>query len=191
MTATVSPVRMLFPASMRFGVWRPFSGHRARPSAAPRPGLRAGWRVEWRAEWRLARELSLQPAALLWAWLLLCASTLVFGLLTQVSPSGFSWAAVVLALIGMAWLAVRRRQADQDHIGMCDGLVRVSRTRCGHTSSTDFHPRWMRVEPEVHDRSLIRLSGQGQSVVIGEFVPPASRRQLAEELRWALRHLDD
>lgn len=187
MTATVSPVRMLFPASMRFGVWRPFSGQRARTSLACRPGLR----TEWRAEWRLSREMALQPAMLLWTWLSLCALALVCGLLTQVSPGGVSVAAAGLALIGLGWLALRRRQADQDHIGMCDGLVRVSRTRCGHTSSMDFHPRWMRVEPELHDRSLIRLSGQGRSVVIGEFVPPASRRQLAEELRWALRHLDD
>ena len=74
---------------------------------------------------------------------------------------------------------------------MHDSLVRVSRHRGGRVQAVSFHPRWMRVEPEQHDRSLIRLSGQGRSVVVGEFVPAHSRRQLADELRWALRHLDD
>ena len=49
----------------------------------------------------------------------------------------------------------------------------------------------MRVEPEQHDRSLIRLSGQGRLIKVGVHIPPAERRQLADELRWALRQLDD
>jgi uncharacterized membrane protein len=43
------------------------------------------------------------------------------------------------------------------------------------------------VEPEHGDGSLIELSGQGQRIVVGRFVRPELRRQLADELRWALR----
>ena len=50
-----------------------------------------------------------------------------------------------------------------------------------------FQPHWVRVEPRSGDRSLIELSGQGQRVAVGRFVRPELRRQLAEELRWALR----
>jgi len=45
----------------------------------------------------------------------------------------------------------------------------------------------VRVEPELGDRSLIELSGQGRRIAVGRFVRPELRRQLADELRWALR----
>ena len=43
------------------------------------------------------------------------------------------------------------------------------------------------VEPQHGDRSLIELSGQGRSISVGRFVRPELRRELADELRWALR----
>ena len=51
----------------------------------------------------------------------------------------------------------------------------------------EFVPAWVRVEPKHGDGSLIELSGQGQRISIGRFVRPELRRQLADELRWALR----
>ncbi len=39
--------------------------------------------------------------------------------------------------------------------------------------------------------SLVRISGHGRSVEVGGYLPRAARPQLAEEFRWALRHLDD
>ena len=50
-----------------------------------------------------------------------------------------------------------------------------------------LHRAWVRVEPEHGDGSLVELSGQGQRIAVGRFVRPELRRQLAEELRWALR----
>ena len=55
------------------------------------------------------------------------------------------------------------------------------------TVTVEFEPAWVRVEPETGDRSLIELSGQGRRIAVGRFVRPELRRQLAEELRWALR----
>lgn len=185
MTATVSPVRLLSPASMRFGVWRPVSGSR--------PALWSSLAPQWRAEWLLARALPVKPAVALFTWLLSCVAALS---ITWLQPErADAWfrgsAALACALLGLGWLTLRRHAHDSDHIGMQDGLVRVCRVRAGRRFTTDFHPRWMRIEPEQHDRSVIRLSGQGQAVAIGGFVSPDQRRQLADELRWALRHLDD
>jgi uncharacterized membrane protein len=84
-----------------------------------------------------------------------------------------------------------RHASDRDAIAMKASLVRVEQHRGGHIRRVDFNPRWVRVEPDRHDGSLVRLSGQGRSVVVGEFVPRDSRPQLAEEFRWALRHLED
>ena len=62
--------------------------------------------------------------------------------------------------------------------------------RCaGRVESVEFNPRWVCIEPKHHNLSLIRLSGQGRSIDVGQHVPPMWRRQLAAEFRWALRQL--
>lgn len=100
----------------------------------------------------------------------------------------------LLLLGGLArWLLwVHARHADDhDHIAMHAERVHVACQRGGRTASFDCHPRWVRIEPVDHDRSLIRVSGECASMVVGEFVTRDERKQLAHELRWALRQLDD
>lgn len=183
MTATASPVRML-PASMRFGVWR------ALPVS--RRSRQASVNEAWQAEWRLPRVLPISVSRFVLACLGLM---LAFGLtLILLGASLRPWlpglmGASLLMVAGAALLA--RIASDGEHIAMRADLVRVTRCQGGHVQTTDFLPRWMRVEPEQHDRSLIRLSGQGRSIKVGVHIPPAERRQLADELRWALRQLDD
>jgi uncharacterized membrane protein len=43
------------------------------------------------------------------------------------------------------------------------------------------------VEPAVDDRSLIEVSGQGRRVIVGRYLRPELRPQLAREIRKALR----
>ena len=45
----------------------------------------------------------------------------------------------------------------------------------------------VRVEPQLSDRSLIEVSGQGRSVRVGRYVRPELRAALAREIRMALR----
>ena len=184
MTATASPVRMLSAASMRFGVWRALPGSRRSRHAAVNEA--------WQAEWRLARSL---PVSAFWFGLTGLVSLALVAAALAMSGAAFRpWlpglsAAVLLIAVGVAQLD--RIATDGEHIAMRSGLVRVTLCHAGRVNTTDFMPHWVRIEPEQHDRSLIRLSGQGRSVMVGEHVPPAERRQLAEELRWALRQLDD
>ena len=184
MTATASPVRMLSPASMRFGVWRALPvSRRSRQAAVCEP---------WQAEWRLPRVLPVSASRLACAGagvlLALALVLLAAGLSWQAWLP--AWVAANLLLMGLTALLARIAQ-DGEHIAMRAGLVRVTRCHGGQVQTTDFLPHWMRIEPEQHDRSLIRLSGQGRSVTVGEHIQPRERRQLADELRWALRQLDD
>lgn len=184
MTATASPVRMLSPDSMRFGVWRALPvSRRSRQAAACEP---------WQAEWRLRRVLPVSATRFAWVALLGLTITALGLLSTDLTWRAWlpGWVAACVLVMALAMLLARMVQ-DGEHIAMRAGLVRVTRWHGGHAQTTDFLPRWMRIEPEQHDRSLIRLSGQGRSITVGGHIQPRERRQLADELRWALRHLDD
>lgn len=184
MTATASPVRMLPAAPMRFGVWRALPGSRRSRQASVNEA--------WQAEWRLPRALPISASRFMMGCLGLM---LAFGLALALSGAELRpWlpalmSATLLMAAGVALLA--RIASDGEHIAMRADLVRVTRCQGGRVQTTDFLPRWMRIEPEQHDRSLIRLSGQGRSIKVGVHIPPRERRQLADELRWALRQLDD
>lgn len=186
MTATLSPVRLMSPSAMRFGVWRPLLG-----LIQGNAGTLAG--SDWLAEWRLQRRGALSRtqmvrATLAWtAVSLLIAATCWHMGADQVWP----YTAAELMAFGLVMLFYARHAADCDLIAMKPSLVRVEQHRAGQVRRVDFNPRWVRVEPDRHDGSLVRLSGQGRSVVVGEFVTRDGRPQLAEEFRWALRHLDD
>jgi uncharacterized membrane protein len=184
MTATASPVRMLPAAPMRFGVWR------ALPVS--RRSRQASVNEAWQAEWRFPRVMPISAFRFV-----LCSLGLLVIAGLALAMSGDSWRPWAPGLIGVCVLTVlgaallERMSSDGEHIAMHRGLVRVTCRQGGQVRTTDFLPRWVRIEPEQHDRSLVRLSGQGRSVSVGEHIQPQERRQLADELRWALRQLDD
>lgn len=186
MTATLSPVRLMSPSAMRFGVWRPLLG-----LIQGHQGMDA--QGEWLAEWQLQRHAALSPRQAFKVYLALSALSLFVaaGLwqagASMVLPLTFA----EMLLLALAMVLYVRHASDRDLIAMKPSLVRVEQHRAGQVNRVDFNPRWVRVEPDRHDGSLVRLSGQGRSVMVGEYVPRDCRRQLAEEFRWALRHLDD
>lgn len=211
MNATVSPVRLMSPVAMRFGVWHALTAGRAGAGASKAPT--ADEASAWQVEWRLPRSVPIPLAVLSrWWWMasllgLIVALAPLVGMRgispgAPVAPPGAldaipSWFASLGVVMGASLIALwalrtcARHAQDHDHIAMRAGRVLVASCRGGRTHTLDCHPRWVRVEPLQHDRSLIRVSGEGRSVVVGEFVPGEGRRQLANELRWALRHLDD
>jgi uncharacterized membrane protein len=67
------------------------------------------------------------------------------------------------------------------------GRLVVERADGRRVERVEFTPAWVRVEPEHGEGSLIELSGQGRRISVGRFVRPELRRELADELRWALR----
>lgn len=194
MNATVSPVPLMSSTAMRWGVWR---SPAVLPSAlAPASATQM---LTWRAEWQLGRAVQFPPAVLSrWWWVASVLGVFILagaasGMAHGANNTGSAIAGLLLVSgLGRCLLCTYGRHTDDhDHIAMHAERVHVACHRGGRTASFDCHPRWVRIEPVDHDRSLIRLSGQGSSVIVGEFVPRHERRQLAHELRWAVRHLDD
>ena len=97
----------------------------------------------------------------------------------------FAW--LELLAVGAALLVYARHATDSESIAL--------RRRPADRRAGQRQPGAARGLPAAlgarraaaGDRSLIELSGQGRRVAIGRFVRPELRRQLAEELRWALR----
>jgi len=149
-------------------------------------GERSGERS---VQWLLKRNCSASPRQALAVFGSLCAVSLLiaagfwFQGATLVMP--FAWAE--LAALAVALLVYARHATDSESIRLQPGRLTVEHACGRHVNRVEFAPAWVRVEPEHGDRSLIELSGQGQRISVGRFVRPELRRQLADELRWALR----
>lgn len=160
-------------------------------AAAHRP-LRFGTEsvgVERSVQWLLKRDCSGTPRQMLILFASLCVVSLGIGGLrwlqgaTLVMP--FAW--LELLTVGAALLLYARHATDRESIHLQPGRLTVEHV-CGRSvERVEFVPAWVRVEPRYGDRSLLEISGEGRSIVVGRFVRPEMRRQLAEELRWALR----
>ena len=97
------------------------------------------------------------------------------------------YAGAELLAVGVALLICARHAADNESIRLAPGRLVVEYASGRRIERVEFTPAWVRIEPEHGDRSLIELSGQGRKISVGRFVRPELRRQLADELRWALR----
>ncbi|MDE2297639.1 MAG: DUF2244 domain-containing protein [Burkholderiales bacterium] len=140
-------------------------------------------------QWLLKRNCSATPRQILTLYASLCLVSIGIALAfwnlgaTLVMP--FAW--LELLAVGGALLVYSRHAADSELIRLQPGRLTVERVFGRHVERAEFAPDWVRVEPEHGDRSLVELSGQGQRIAVGRFVRPELRRQLADELRWALR----
>jgi len=171
------------PASLSHASVRPLT-----PGRPLRFGHESG-SADGSIEWLLKRNCSLEPRQLLAFYSSICLLALaiagLFWLKGAVLVMPFA-GAEVLAL-GTALMLYARHAADREDIRLRPGRLVVSRVHGPHVEQVEFTPAWVRVEPEFGDRSLIELSGQGQRIAVGRFVRPELRRQLADELRSALR----
>jgi uncharacterized membrane protein len=144
---------------------------------------------EWSVHWRLKRNCSLAPRQLLNFYFGVCLVSLGIAAgfwlhgATLVLP--FAWLEVLA--LGLAVLAYAVHAGDAENIRLQRDSLTVE-CACGRrTERVEFRPDRVRVEPRDGDGSLIELSSQGRRIVIGRFVRPELRRQLADELRRALR----
>jgi uncharacterized membrane protein len=140
-------------------------------------------------QWLLKRNCSATPGQMLGFYASLCGLSLVIGLFfwMQGATLVMPFAGVEIVAVGVALLVYTRHATDSEHIRLQRGRLTVEHAFGRHVERAEFAPAWVRVEPEHGDRSLIELSGQGQRISVGRFVRPELRRQLADELRWALR----
>ena len=139
--------------------------------------------------WFLGRNCSVTPAQLGWLYASLCVVTLAIGTLFWAQGAvlilPFAW--LELAAVGVAFLLYARHAADREHILLSGRRLVVETENAGRLERAEFNREWVRVEPAVDDRSLIEVSGQGRRVIVGRYVRPELRPQLAREIRRALR----
>jgi uncharacterized membrane protein len=94
-----------------------------------------------------------------------------------------------VALVYLAFRLNYRNARQKETIRLADDTFTVERVGVrGEPRNWRFQPFWVRVileeRPDTSNRVLV--ASHGRSLVIGEFVPPAERRELAATLRDAL-----
>jgi uncharacterized membrane protein len=175
MTVATVPAPWPRAAYSEPAVWR----FARRIDAEPGPGL----------EWLLTRNCSLSPRQLFGVYLSLCALSLAIALAFtwQGAAPVLAYAGVEFLLVGAALLVYARHAADQERITLAGGALAVEHWRGQQVERRRFRAAWVRVEPLSGDRSLIELTGDGQTSRVGRYLRPELRPSLARELRTALR----
>lgn len=140
-------------------------------------------------QWDLRRNCSLTPKQMLGFYLGLSSVSLsiagIFWWLGARLVMPFAWLEVVA--VGAALLVHARHVTDHESIRLQGDVLTVERACGAHTERCEFRTEWVRVESARSPGSLIELSERGRRVVVGRFVRPELRGQLAEEMRWALK----
>jgi uncharacterized membrane protein len=94
-----------------------------------------------------------------------------------------------IALVYLAFRLNYRSARQSETIRLADDVFSIERIGVrGERCSWHFQPYWVRVVLEEHSDSSNRLivASHGRSLVIGDFVPPTTRRELAVTIREAL-----
>lgn len=139
--------------------------------------------------WVMKRNCSISPRQLLAVYGCLCVVSLSISLffLLQGAPFVMAFAGVELALVGVALLVYARHAGDRETITLAGADVAVEQQIGRRARHATFQAEWLAVEPAQGQGSLVMLSGQGQSMLIGRFLRPELRASFAHELRHALR----
>ena len=139
--------------------------------------------------WVMKRNCSITPRQLMAVYFSLCAVSLSISLffLWQGAPFVMAFASVELLLVGLALLIYARHAGDRETIVLAGAEVVVEQHIGRRAARADFHAEWLAVEPAMGQGSLVMLSGQGQTLLVGRFLRPELRAAFAQELRRALR----
>lgn len=141
-------------------------------------------------EWTLQRNCSLSPRQVALAYALLSGGALAVGIafLLHGVWQVLAFTLPELSLVGLALLLYARHATDHERIALSEAGLVIECVRAESRSTIHLDPLWTRVwPPEAGRRPLVRLESKGVRVEIGRFVSDARRRQVARELRQALR----
>lgn len=145
-------------------------------------------------EWRLARNCSLSPRQVARAYALLCCASgaVAVAFLLRGVWIILAFSFCELALVGLALLVYARHALDHERIALSDAALVVECVEAGERRQSCLDPLRTRVLEHSGPggrHALLRLESRGVQVEVGCFVTDARRRQVAAELRAALRSL--
>jgi uncharacterized membrane protein len=149
-------------------------------------------------EWTLQRNCSMTPRQAARAYAVLC--TLSLGVALAFLFLHGVWIVLAFSLlelgcVGLALLLYARHALDRERIALSEGCLLVECVQAEVCSHARLDPLWTRVLPPAElpaanpRRALITLESRGVRVEVGRFVNEAKRRQVARELRQALRQV--
>ncbi len=140
-------------------------------------------------QWLIKRNCSVTPSQLIRLYVSLCVVSMGIALMFWIQGARmimtFAW--LELLAVGTAFLVYARHARDGEKITLHGPRLIVELENGGRTERAEFAREWVRVEPRSGDGSLIEVSGQGRSVVVGRHIRPELRPALAREIRSALR----
>lgn len=140
--------------------------------------------------WILKRNCSLTPRQSLAFYALLCCASfgIAFVFLLQGIWMVLAFALVEMTAVGLALLHYARHALDVETIALGEGALVIERIDAGRREEIRLDPTWLRVlPPEPRRRKLIHLETRGAQVAVGAYVSEATRLQVAQELKQALR----
>jgi uncharacterized membrane protein len=142
-------------------------------------------------EWTLRRNCALSPRQVALAYAVLCTFSLSVSLMLLLLHGVWivlAFSLLELSLVGLAMLIYARHALDHEHILLDEGCLLVECVEADQRRQARLDPLWTRVVvPDERARTLIRLESRGVKVEVGRFVTDVRRRQVARELRQALR----
>jgi len=134
---------------------------------------------------------SLSPQGFLWLMSGICLVSFAAGLACYLAGAwpviGFMGADVLL--IYFAFRINYRRAHMRETIQLTPGQLRVQRiNHWGEIQTWDFQTYWLQVLLDEQDEGEIKLTlrSHGRNLVIGSFLPPRERIEVADALREAI-----
>lgn len=140
-------------------------------------------------EWKLKRNCSVSPAQMCGVLVFLGSVSLLVAAFFWMQGATLVLPFAVLEVLALAIAVVvfAKHAADVERISLAGGRLVVELESGGKFERAEFAREWVRVEPQSGDGSLIHVSGQGRTVVVGRHVRADLRPLLAREIRQALR----
>jgi uncharacterized membrane protein len=142
-------------------------------------------------EWMLRRNCSLSPRQLGIAFAVLCALTLMVAAVFVLHGAWIVlyFSVLELTVAAVAFLVYARHATDYEHLALMEGCLLIEQVQAGNVRQARLDPCWTHIVFPPRPRALINLEARGVSVEIGRYVTESKRRQIAQELRQALRAL--
>ncbi len=139
-------------------------------------------------EWLLKRNCSLTPRQLASAYGFLCLLSFSVAMIFAWHGAWYvlTFSILEMAAVALAFLYYARHATDHEHVALVDGCLLVERIEAGHTQQIRLDPHWIRITTPTRQQDLISLEAGGVKVELGRFVPVATRRKFARELKQQL-----
>jgi uncharacterized membrane protein len=145
-------------------------------------------------ECTLQRNCSMTPRQVARAYGVLCTLSLAVALAFFLHGVWIvlAFSLLELSCVGLALLLYARHALDRERIALSSDCLLVECVQAEVHSQALLDPLWTRVlttTDATARRHLITLESRGVRVEVGRFVNEAQRRQVARELRLALRQV--